>query len=76
MTRKGIEMARRVMIVRRVVAAALVVALLGVAPAIASAQTASQTVVVEIFDNGFKPASNTVAPGTVNRPGFAGGSGY
>ncbi|MGE3856730.1 MAG: sulfocyanin-like copper-binding protein, partial [Dehalococcoidia bacterium] len=48
-------------------AAAVVMAtgVLGLAPAIASAQAAGSTVVVEQLDFGFKPGSQTVAPGAV-----------
>ena len=58
-------MSGRMTHIRWVAAAALVTVLLGMAPAMASAQTASQTVVVEQIDFGLKPVSNTVAPGDV-----------
>lgn len=59
------RMIGRVMQVRWVAAAVLVAGLLGMVPAMASAQAAPSTVVVEAVDFGFKPGGQTVAPGNV-----------
>ncbi|MSQ31539.1 MAG: hypothetical protein EXR64_05935 [Dehalococcoidia bacterium] len=55
----------RMMQVGRVVAVVLVAGLLGMIPAIASAQAASATVVVEAVDFGFNPGVQTMTPGAV-----------